>query len=125
MLALFFAVVALLLAGVGLYGVLDYAVLQRRREIGIRLAMGAPARTIVRHVTVDIFFVVMIGTVAGIGLGMTSVRFTEALLYDVRATGPGMVALPLATILTAAVLAAVPAVVRALRIDPLAMLRSE
>jgi predicted permease len=125
MLALFFAVVGLLLAGVGLYGVLDHAVLQRRREIGIRLAIGAPARNIVRHVTVDICCIVLVGAVAGIALGMASVRFIEALLYDVRATDAGMVALPLVTILTAAVLAALPAVVRALRIDPVTMLRME
>src|SRR5205085_4776987 len=53
-LALFFASVALLLAGIGLYGVLDYSVLQRRREIGIRLAIGAQARAIVRLVTLDV-----------------------------------------------------------------------
>src|SRR5207253_5599913 len=51
MLASFFAIVALLLAGIGLYGVLGYSLLQRRRELGIRIAIGAPAREIVRRPT--------------------------------------------------------------------------
>ena len=69
MLALFFAVVALLLAGIGLYGVLDYSVLQRRREIGIRMAIGAQASDIARRVTTDALAVVLAGSIFGIGLG--------------------------------------------------------
>ena len=65
MLALFFAVVALLLAGIGLYGVLDYSVLQRRREIGIRMAIGAQAGDIARRVTADVFVMVLVGSGGG------------------------------------------------------------
>jgi ABC-type antimicrobial peptide transport system permease subunit len=125
MLALFFAVVALLLAGVGLYGVLDYSVLQRRREIGIRLAIGAQAGSIARVVTVQVFSMVLVGALAGLVLGVASVRYIEALLYQVRATDWGILALPSVTILAAAVVAAVPAVMRAVRIDPVTMLRAE
>jgi predicted permease len=125
MLALFFAIVALLLAGVGLSGVLDYSVLQRRREIGIRMAIGAQAGDIARRVTLDVFAMVVVGALAGLALGMASVRYIETLLYGVKATDPGMLLLPSLTILAVAVLAALPAVIRAVRIDPVAMLRAE
>jgi predicted permease len=125
MLALFFAIVALLLAGVGLYGVLDYSVLQRRREIGIRMAIGAQAADIARRVTVDVLSMVLAGALAGLALGMASVRYIETLLYQVKPTDLGVLALPTLTILTVALLAALPAVIRAVRIDPVAMLRAE
>jgi putative ABC transport system permease protein len=125
MLALFFAGVALLLAGIGLYGVLDYGVLQRRREIGIRIAIGAPAADIARRVTVDVFSMVIVGAVAGVALGMASVRYIETLFYQVRATDLGMLALPSLTMGVVALAAALPAVLRAIRIDPVTMLRAD
>jgi len=125
MLALFFAVVALLLAGVGLYGVLDYSVLQRRREIGIRMALGAQAADVARRVTVDVFSMVLVGALAGLALGMASARSIEALLYQVKATDLRMLVLPSLTIFVVALLAALPAVIRAVRIDPVTMLRAE
>jgi predicted permease len=125
MLALFFAIVALLLAGVGLYGVLDYSVLQRRREIGIRIAIGAQAGDIVRRVTVDVFAMVLAGALTGLGLGIASVRYIETLLYQVSATDLSMLALPSLTLLLASMLAAIAPVMRAVRIDPVEALRSE
>ncbi len=125
MVAMFFAAVALTLAGVGLYGVLDYSVLQRRREIGIRMAIGAQAGDIARRVTAGVFSMVIVGSLAGLALGMASVRSIEALLYQVKPADPVMLALPSLTILAAALLAALPAVLRAVRIDPVAMLRTE
>ena len=125
MLALFFAFVALVLAGVGLYGVLDYSVLQRRREIGIRMAIGAQPGSIARLVTTNVFSMVLIGALAGVGLGMVSARYIETLFYEVKATDAGMLALPAVSILAAAILAAMPPVIRAVRIDPVKMLRSE
>jgi predicted permease len=124
-LAMFFALVALLLAGIGLYGVLDYSVLQRRREIGIRMAIGAQPGGIARLVTVDVFSMVFAGALAGLALGMVSVRYIEALFYQVKATDLSMLALPSFAILAAALLAALPPVIRAVRIDPVAMLRAE
>lgn len=123
MLALFFAAVALLLAGVGLYGVLDYSVLQRRREIGIRMAIGAQAGDIARRVTAEVFSMVVVGALAGLGLGLGAVRYIETLLYQVKAGDLGMLAIPSLTIVVAALLAALPPVIRAVRIDPVKTLR--
>jgi ABC-type antimicrobial peptide transport system permease subunit len=125
MLTLFFAAVALLLAGIGLYGVLDYSVLQRRREIGIRIAIGAQAGDIARRVTADVFRMVLAGALVGLALGMASVRYIAALLYQVKPADPAMLALPMFTILAVALLAALPAVFHAVRIDPVTTLRSE
>jgi putative ABC transport system permease protein len=125
MLALFFAGVALLLAGIGLYGVLDYSVLQRRREIGIRMAIGASAGAVARLVTVDVLAMVGAGAVAGLAAGLASVRYIDTLLYQVNATGMGMLGLPLAAILAGAMLAALPAMIHAVRIDPVKALRAE
>jgi predicted permease len=124
-LARFFALVALVLAGVGLYGVLEYTVLRRRREIGIRLALGAQASHVARRVTVEIFSMVFFGAAFGLALGMASARYIEALLYQVKATDFGMLAFPSIAILAVALLAALPAVIRAVRIDPSIMLRTE
>jgi len=125
MLATFFAAVAILLAGIGLYGVLDYGVLQRRREIGIRMAIGAQASDIARRVTTEAFSMVLLGAIAGIALGMASVRYIESLLYQVKGTDVRMLVIPSMTLLAAALLAALPAVIRAVRIDPVAMLRAD
>ncbi len=124
-LALFFAGIALLLAGVGLYGVLHYSVLQRRREIGIRMALGARKVHIARQVTAGVFLMTLAGAAAGLTLGLASVRYIATLLYGVR---PGDIiawAAPSATILAAVLLAALPAVLNALRTDPAQTLRSE
>jgi predicted permease len=125
MLALFFASVALLLSMVGLYGVLDYSVIERRREIGIRRAIGANSAGIARLVTVKVFWTMLVGAAAGLGLGIASARYVEALLYQVKATEGGMLALPAVAILAAALVAAAPGVIRAVRIDPAKMLRAE
>ena len=124
-LALFFAAVALLLAGIGLYGVLDYTVVERRKEIGIRMAIGARAGHIARGVAMGLFPMVPAGALAGVASGMAAARYIEGLLFQVKTTGLAMLAIPLLTILAAALLAAVPAAIRAVRIDPVAMLRGE
>lgn len=124
-LATFFAVVSLLLAGVGLYGVLHYSVLQRQREIGIRIAVGAKAGSIARLVTLQVLSMVLLGAAAGIALGLTSVRFVASLFYQVKPTDLQMLAFPMLAILAGAVVAALRPVLQAVRIDPASLLRAE
>jgi len=124
-LAFFFGIVALVLAGFGLYGVLDYSVLQRRREVAIRMALGAHAGHVARRVTADVFAMVIAGALAGLALGFASVRYIESLLYEVKPTDPQMLALPSLIILAAALVAALPPVIRTVGIDPATMLRAE
>ena len=124
-LTMFFAGVALLLACIGLYGVLSYGVVQQRREIGVRMALGARATEVATRVTRDMAVIVgcgaLIGLVGGFGFG----RVIERLLFEVKAVDPFPLLMPLVTLGIAAILAAVPPVMRAVRIDPAQILRSE
>jgi predicted permease len=124
-LAFFFAAVALLLAGVGLYGVLNYSVQQREREIGIRMALGAQVAHVVRQVTARLSFAVMTGIFAGLLLGLGLTRYIQSLLYEVKATDIAMIALPCSIILAIACIVTVPALLRAIHVDPSRMLRSD
>jgi predicted permease len=125
MLAAFFAVVALLLAGIGLYAVLNYSVLQRRREIGIRMAVGSSRTSIIRLVTLETLAMVALGGCSGIALGFVAARYVESLFYQVKATDGDMIALPTFAILCTAVIATLPAVLHALRTNPTEILRTE
>jgi ABC-type antimicrobial peptide transport system permease subunit len=124
-LAAFFAAVALLLAGVGLYAVLNYSVLQRRREIGIRMAIGSSRAGIVRVVTLEVLVMIALGGCAGLALGFGATRYVASLFYQVKATDADMIALPTCVFLLTALVATIPAVLRALRTDPSEILRSE
>ena len=125
MLGSFFAAVALLLAGIGLYGVLNYSVLQRRREIGIRLAVGARTAAIARLVSIDIIAMVVLGAATGIAIGLSLSRYATTLLYSVKPSDTLMLAIPIAAIVVVTFAATLPAIRRALRIDPAEILRAE
>jgi predicted permease len=125
LLASFFATVALLLAAIGLYGVLNDSLVERRRELGIRIAIGAPLREIVRRATVDGLAMVAAGTAAGFALALMSVRYIESLLFQVKATEAAPLIMPVLILFNAAILAALPAAISAVRIDPVEMLRAE
>jgi hypothetical protein len=123
MLGTFFAAVALLLAGIGLYGVLDDAVVQRRREIGIRVAIGAGAAHVLRTTTAGALAMVAFGGLVGWGGAVLLAQSLGALIYEVRATSPAIVATPCLALLTVAGLAALRPALHALRLDPVRVLR--
>jgi predicted permease len=123
-LSLFFAMIALVLAGIGIYGVLNYSVMQRTREIGIRMALGANSGAVVRKVTAEVLGLVCLGSTVGLSAGLASGRLVEALLFQVKPTDTVMIAVPLLVLAGAAVIAALPPALRAARIDPAQALRT-
>jgi putative ABC transport system permease protein len=118
-----FASVALALAVVGVYGVVSYVVSQRRKEIGIRVALGAGRRAVTGHVMRGALIPVSVGIVAGIAGAIVASRLLESVLYDVQPGDPVVLG-SIALILGSAALAAswLPAR-RAARLDPLVVLR--
>jgi ABC-type antimicrobial peptide transport system permease subunit len=123
MLAGFFGALALLLAGLGLYGVTSYAVSRRRTEIGIRMALGAAPGGVVRLVLSRVTLLVGIGVLVGAGVSVWAAKFVATLLYGLEPRDPATLvgsAVVLATVGAAA--GWLPAY-RASRIDPAAVLR--
>jgi hypothetical protein len=121
----FFGVLALLLATIGLYGILSYAVARRTNEIGIRMALGARTREVVWLVLREALVLVLIGIVAGIPAVLVIARFAETLLFDLSATDPVSLAVAGVVMLAVAIIAAYLPARRATRIDPLVALRYE
>jgi ABC-type antimicrobial peptide transport system permease subunit len=116
---------ALLLAGVGLYGVVAYAVSQRTREIGIRMALGAERRAVVRMVLKGSMKVVAIGLAIGFVLSLAGGRAIESFLGSTSAADPiALLMAPLVMIVCALVASWLPAR-RAANIDPMRALREE
>jgi predicted permease len=125
LLSAFFGAVSLALAAIGLYGVLSYSVVQRKREIGIRLALGAAAPAVVRSVVSDLALLTLAGVVAGLVGGMFLGRFVRVLLFEVTPYDVASLGVPAAVLLGAAAAAAVPPALRASRVHPMEALRDE
>jgi putative ABC transport system permease protein len=120
-----FSAVALVLAGVGIYGVVSRSVAARTREIGIRIALGAKRGRVVKEVVGQSVGLAGVGVVVGLALALTLSRFIRTLLYGVVPTDPltyGSVALMLFAV---AVLASLVPAVTASRVDPMESLREE
>ncbi|WP_335340790.1 FtsX-like permease family protein [Luteitalea pratensis] len=124
-LAGFFALTGLALAMVGLYGALSYLVTERQAEFGIRMAIGAPPRSVLRLVMKDVAMVLAVGLLGGVAAVLPGTRLLEQLLYGL-APGDAVTIVLAAALLAAVVLLAgyLPAR-RATRIDPVVALRSE
>ena len=120
----FFGVLALLLAALGLYGVTAYAVSRQRTEIGVRLALGAPAGAVVRLVLSRVTLLVGLGIAAGAGVSIWISRFVATLLYGVEPRDPVTLAAAAAILVLVGAMAGWLPAHRASRIDPLEVLRS-
>jgi predicted permease len=121
----FFGAVALLLASIGLYGVLAYSVARRTGEIGIRMALGATRAGIIRLVLNDTASVILAGIALGILFALGSTRLLSAFLYGLTPTDPSTIALATAVLAAAAALAAYLPSRRAAGVDPNVALRCE
>jgi putative ABC transport system permease protein len=124
-LLLAFAVIALVLSAVGLYGVIAYSVTQRTREIGVRVALGADRRSVERLVVGAGLRLTASGVVVGVAAAFASTRLLSGLLYGVSPADPAsFVAIALLVVAVALLASYLPAR-RAVRIDPIAALRAE
>jgi len=120
-----FAGLAALLAALGIYGVLAYLVVQRTREIGIRMALGAEAGDVRWLIEKEVGTMVITGVAVGLPLAYVMARLSESLLFGVRAGSPSIYGLALALIAVVALLACYLPARRATRVDPLVTLRYE
>src|SRR5262249_51772061 len=120
-----FGSTAILLAAVGLYGVLAFIVSQRRREIGVRIALGATARDVIGDVLRQGLRLTALGMAIGTALALVVTRLMSALLFGIGATDAVTFAGAAALLAVMAAAASLVPALRASRVDPLAALRDE
>ena len=120
-----FSVVALLLAAIGVYGVVSYLVTQRTREIGIRVALGARKRQVIRLVVLRSLVPIVTGLVVGVAGAIAASRLLGTLLYEVKPTDPVVLGSIVALLGTAAIVASFIPARKAAGVDPIVVLRQE
>jgi ABC-type antimicrobial peptide transport system permease subunit len=120
-----FGGIATLLASIGLYGALDYAVKSRTREIGVRMALGAQPARIVGMLSGEVLIVIVSGVAAGLCAYGAAAAWIRHVLYDVRSWEPVAIVSVLLLVVLVAAMAAAPSTYRAVRIDPASALRVE
>jgi ABC-type antimicrobial peptide transport system permease subunit len=120
-----FAAIALLLAAIGIYGVTSHAVSQRTQEVGIRMAMGAAERDVLRLILVQHLRPVVAGLALGLAGAVLLSRFLRSLLFGVAATDPATFTLVVIVLFLVACAACWIPARRATRVDPLVALRTE
>jgi putative ABC transport system permease protein len=125
LLVLGFAVIALVLAAVGHYGVLAYLVTQQTSEIGIRIALGAERGQILRKILFDGVRPALAGIAAGLLISAAAVRLIGSMLYETAPLDPGVFAAVAGVFLVVAVAACLMPAWRASRLDPMQALRTE
>ncbi len=120
-----FGLLALLLASVGLYGVMAYLVTRRTREIGIRMALGSSPQSVLWLVSKEALLLLGVGIIAGIVIGMVTARFVSSQLFGLSPTDPLTILAATGTMLLVTCVATLIPVLRAMRIDPAIALRYE
>jgi len=121
----FFGVLAMMLATIGLYGIMAYTVARRRNEIGVRIALGAEQARVVRMVLGEVLAIVIVGIVLGVILSVGTTRLMASFLYGVRPTDPATLTAAVVVLTVVGVAAAALPAWRASRLDPVAALREE
>jgi ABC-type antimicrobial peptide transport system permease subunit len=121
----FFGLVALLLAGIGVYGLINYSVMQRRQEMGVRMALGAGRREIYALVLKDAIKLTLAGLVLGLAAALPAARLLGAQLYGVTPNDPATYASIVGLLLTVALAATLLPARRAARVDPIVALRAD
>jgi ABC-type antimicrobial peptide transport system permease subunit len=121
----FFGVLALLVAALGMFGVLAFQVARRTNEIGVRMALGASRRTMMGLVLRDVVVMVVAGISIGAGGALVLTGLARTILFGLTPTDPGVFVVAASVLAVAAVLAGWLPAVRASRVDPLLALRHE